>query len=302
MIADFRPEVRSPKSPMPEVINSTTQASHEQREYPPGFRDQIREKITSGIEYVGDLALFASSTMYWLFKKGCRTDTLVQASYNIGVLSLPVVMLTGCFIGMVLAVQTYPSLFMVALETRMGAVINMSLVRELGPVLAATMLAGRIGSSIAAELGTMRVTEQIDALASMGTSPIYYLVVPRFLACFILIPGLTAMADLMGVFGGAAYSIHFLGVEPSSYWYHSSNIVGRFDLIAGMIKSMFFGVIIAIISCHQGFNCDPGAEGVGKAATASFVLSFVNILFADLMLGILLDGFYSMFWTQPVIL
>ena len=251
------------------------------------------------MEYVGDLALFASSTVYWLFRKGCRTDTLVQASYNIGVLSLPVVMLTGCFIGMVLAVQTFPSLSLVMLESRLGAVINMSLVRELGPVLAATMLAGRIGSSIAAELGTMRVTEQIDALASMGTSPVYYLVVPRFLACFILIPGLTAMADLMGVLGGGLYSIHVLGVESHSYWLYSSSIVGRFDLIAGMTKSMFFGVIIALISCHQGFNCDPGAEGVGKAATASFVLSFVSILFVDLMLGILLDGFYNLFWAQP---
>jgi phospholipid/cholesterol/gamma-HCH transport system permease protein len=164
------------------------------------------------------------------------------------------------------------------------------------------MLAGRIGSSIAAELGTMRVTEQIDALASMGTSPIYYLVVPRFLACFILIPGLTAMADLMGVLGGAAYSVQYLGIDSHSYWLYSSSFVGRFDLIAGMIKSMFFGVIIALISCHQGFNCDPGAEGVGKAATTSFVLSFVSILFIDLMLGILLDGFYSIFWTQPFLI
>jgi len=213
-----------------------------------------------------------------------------------------VVMLTGCFIGMVLAVQTYPSFRLVGLESRIGAVINMSLVRELGPVLAATMLAGRIGSSIAAELGTMRVTEQIDALASMGTSPIYYLVVPRFLACFFLIPGLTAMADFMGVIGGAVYSIQYLGVESHSYWHYSTGFVGRFDLIAGMIKSTFFGVIIALVSCHQGFNCDPGAEGVGKAATSSFVLSFVSILFADLILGILLDGFYGMFWSQPNIM
>jgi phospholipid/cholesterol/gamma-HCH transport system permease protein len=287
---------------MSDIINITTQSNGEEPERPPGFRENIRQKIAAGMEYAGDLALFASSTMYWLLRKGCRFDTLIQASYNIGVLSIPVVMLTGCFIGMVLAVQTYPSFRLVGLESRIGAVINMSLVRELGPVLAATMLAGRVGSSIAAELGTMRVTEQIDALASMGTSPVYYLVVPRFLACFILIPGLTAMADLMGVLGGAVYSIHFLGVESHSYWHYSSTFVGRFDLVAGMIKSMFFGIIIALISCHQGFNCDPGAEGVGKAATTSFVLSFVSILFVDLMLGILLDGVYSIFWKQPTII
>jgi len=287
---------------MSDADSITAPSLDEQPDIRPGFRDSLRQKVVAGMEYAGDLVLFTSSTMYWLFRKGCRFDTLVQASYNIGVLSLPVVMLTGCFIGMVLAVQTYPSFRLVSLETKLGAVINMSLVRELGPVLAATMLAGRIGSSIAAELGTMRVTEQIDALASMGTSPIYYLVVPRFLACFFLIPGLTAMADLMGVFGGGMYSIHFLGVDSHFYWHNSSMFVGRFDVVAGMIKSMFFGIIIALISCHQGFNCDPGAEGVGKAATASFVLSFVSILFVDLMLGILLDGFYSLFWTQPSII
>ena len=287
---------------MSDAINSATTANDDGSEPQAGLPSRFKEKVVAGTEFVGDLALFALSTLYWLFKKGCRSDTLLQASYNIGVLSLPVVMLTGCFIGMVLAVQTYPSFRLVGLEARIGAVINMSLVRELGPVLAATMLAGRVGSSIAAELGTMRVTEQIDALASMGTSPVYYLVVPRFLACFFLIPGLTAMADLMGVLGGAVYSIQYLGVESHSYWLYSSSFVGRFDLVAGMIKSMFFGVIIAVISCHQGFNCDPGAEGVGKAATASFVLSFVSILFADLMLGILLDGFYSLFWSQPNIM
>ena len=286
---------------MSEVIEpaSVDQDTDEQYVKP---QNGLKQRLTSGVEYAGDLALFAASTLRWLFKKGCRADTLVLACYNIGVLSLPVVMLTGCFIGMVLAVQTYPSFRLVGLESRIGAVINMSLVRELGPVLAATMLAGRIGSSIAAELGTMRVTEQIDALASMGTSPIYYLVVPRFLACFFLIPGLTAMADFMGVIGGAVYSIQYLGVESHSYWHYSTGFVGRFDLIAGMIKSTFFGVIIALVSCHQGFNCDPGAEGVGKAATSSFVLSFVSILFADLILGILLDGFYSMFWSQPNIM
>jgi phospholipid/cholesterol/gamma-HCH transport system permease protein len=283
---------------MPPTLSSQ-QTDNKSVEHTPSFRNRLKHTVISSIEHLGDLAMFASSTVYWFFTKGCQSETLIRASYNIGVLSLPVVMLTGCFIGMVLAVQSYPQFRLVSLESRLGAVINMSLVRELGPVLAATMLAGRIGSSIAAELGTMRVTEQIDALASMGTNPVYYLVVPRVLACLFLIPGLTAMADLFGVFGGALYSVSILGIESHSYWYYSSEFVGRFDLIAGMIKSMFFGGIIAVISCYQGFNCDPGAEGVGKAATASFVLSFVAILFADLMLGIMLDGFYSLFWSPP---
>ncbi|MBQ5367907.1 MAG: ABC transporter permease [Thermoguttaceae bacterium] len=146
--------------------------------------------------YAGNLAVFSLSTLFWLFAKPPRRDGLTSCFYNIGVLSLPVVMLTGAFIGMVLAIQTYPQFKLIGLESHIGAAINLSLVKELGPVLAATMLAGRVGSSIAAELGTMRVTEQIDALSSMGVNPIHYLVVPRFVACLILIPGLTLFADL----------------------------------------------------------------------------------------------------------
>ena len=210
-------------------------------------------------------------------------------------------MLTGMFIGMVLVVQTYTQFKAIGMETRIGAVINLSLLRELGPVLAATMLAGRVGSSIAAELGTMRVTEQIDALTSMGTDPVYYLVVPRFITCLFLIPALTAMGDFAGVIGGAFYSTEVLGIEGHFYWENSNNFVTLFDLFTGMFKSTFFGAAIALISCFHGFHCDPGAEGVGKAATRSFVASFVAILFLDLMLGIVLDRFYLLFWTPPSI-
>ena len=136
-----------------------------------------------------------------MFTRLPRRETLLPNFYQVGVLSLPVVALTGTFIGMVLAVQSHFQFSQIGLETRLGAVINMSLVRELGPVLAATMLAGRVGSAMAAELGTMRVTEQIDAFESMGANPIHYLVVPRFLACIFLIPTLTIMADFMGVVG-----------------------------------------------------------------------------------------------------
>ena len=136
--------------------------------------------------------------------------------YQIGVLSLPVVALTGTFIGIILAVQAYAQFRMMHMESRLGAVINLSLVRELGPVLAATMLAGRVGGAMAAELGTMRVTEQIDALASMGANPIHYLVVPRFLGCLLLIPALTIMADFMGIVGGAFYSVYLSGHRLAS--------------------------------------------------------------------------------------
>jgi phospholipid/cholesterol/gamma-HCH transport system permease protein len=165
-------------------------------------------------------------------------------------------------------------------------------------VLAATMLAGRVGSAMAAELGTMRVTEQIDALSSMGANPIHYLVVPRFLACMFLIPTLTVMADFMGVVGGYFYAVIILGIDQQHYWQNSEQFVGAFDFFSGVLKSFFFGAAIALISCYRGFHCAPGAEGVGRAATASFVYSFVMILMLDLFLGILLDSIYYSVWPE----
>lgn len=246
------------------------------------------------IEGLGSIALFTLSTLRWLITRLPRRETLLPNFYQIGVLSLPVVALTGTFIGMVLAAQSYSQFRAVHLETRLGAVINMSLVRELGPVLAATMLAGRVGSAMAAELGTMRVTEQIDALASMGANPIYYLVVPRLLGSVILIPALTIMADFMGVVGGASFSIFYLNIDSHQFFSNSQKFVGTFDLFIGIFKSVFFGGAIALISCHRGFYCDPGAEGVGRAATGAFVFSFVTILVLDFFLGIALDNVYMM--------
>jgi len=247
---------------------------------------------------LGDISLFAFQTLGWMIGRMPRKGTILPNFYQIGVLSLPVVALTGTFIGMVLAVQSYDQFRALGLETRLGAVINMSLVRELGPVLAATMLAGRVGSSMAAELGTMRVTEQIDALASMGVNPIHYLVVPRFLACLVLIPMLTIMADFMGVVGGYYYCVLMLDIDSYLYLQNSARFVGWFDMSAGVFKSLFFGAAIALIGCHRGFNCDPGAEGVGRAATAAFVHSFVVILLLDLMLGIGLQGLYTILFPE----
>jgi phospholipid/cholesterol/gamma-HCH transport system permease protein len=247
---------------------------------------------------LGDVSQFFFRTLSWIFRRLPRRDTLLPNFYQIGVLSLPVVALTGTFIGMVLAVQSHSQFRLMNLETRLGAVINMSLVRELGPVLAATMLAGRVGSSMAAELGTMRVTEQIDALSSMGANPIHYLVVPRFLACLVLIPTLTIMADFMGVVGGATYSIYGLGIDSNHYWQNSQDYVGAFDLFSGVFKSLFFGAAIATVSCYRGFHCDPGAEGVGRAATSAFVISFVLILMLDFFLGVALDNVYMMIWPE----
>lgn len=247
---------------------------------------------------VGHLVLFSWNALVCLISRVPERGTLLPNFYQIGVRSLPVVALTGTFIGMVLAVQSYYQFRDMGLETRLGAVINMSLVRELGPVLAATMLAGRVGSAMAAELGTMRVTEQIDALRTMGTNPIHFLVVPRVLACVILIPSLTIMADFMGVAGGMAYSVFVLDIDQFHYWQNSQEFVATWDLFYGLFKSVFFGAAIALVSCHRGFSCGVGAEGVGRAATAAFVISFVLILILDLTIGIALDTIYFYFWPE----
>jgi phospholipid/cholesterol/gamma-HCH transport system permease protein len=249
--------------------------------------------VVDGITTIGDMSLFAWQMLKWMFtRRPCRGTVLINF-YQVGALSLPVVALTGTFIGMVLAVQSYAQFHAIGLDNHLGAVINATLVKELGPVLAATMLAGRIGSAMAAVLGTMRVTEQIDALATMGADPIHYLVVPRFLACILLIPTLTIMADFMGIVGGYFYSVIILGIDHAAYLNHSRDGVSGFDLFSGIFKSVFFGAIIAVVSCYRGFHCEPGAEGVGKAATTAFVYSFVMILSVDLFLTIFMNSIYS---------
>jgi phospholipid/cholesterol/gamma-HCH transport system permease protein len=252
--------------------------------------------VLRAVEGLGDVTLFAGSMLAWMVRGRPRRDTLLANMYAIGVESVPVVALIGTFTGMVLAVQSYTQFSAFGLETQLGGVINKSMFRELGPVLAATMLAGRVGSAMAAELGTMRVTEQIDALASMGANPIQYLVVPRFLSCLLMIPSLTIMAVFMGVVGGAAYCVTFLGIDSHHYQANAQQFVENWDLLYGTIKSVFFGATIGVISCYRGFHCQPGAEGVGRAATTAFVYSFVVIIILDLLVSIVLDQAYLAIW------
>ncbi len=219
------------------------------------------EVIVDWIAGLGSVAMFTLRMFGWLFTRLPRKETLLPSFYQIGVLSLPVVALTGTFIGMVLVVQSFEQFRNMHMEAKLGAVINMSLVRELGPVLAATMLAGRVGSAMAAELGTMRVTEQIDALVTMGANPIRYLVVPRFLGCLLLIPALTIVADFMGVIGAFFYAVYLLGIDYHHYLENSQYFVSNFDMFAGVFKSLFFGGAISIIACYRGFHCDPAPRG-----------------------------------------
>ena len=249
---------------------------------------------------IGDLASFFLRTLSSLLVRRPRSRVLWPIMYEIGVQSVPVIFVTGLFIGMVLAVQSYDTLRMFRLESRIGSIINVSLVRELGPVLAATMLAGRVGSAMAAEIGTMRVTEQIDALQALGADPMRYLVVPRFLACFGLIPALTMIANGVGMLGGWVVSVQILGVSDHHFWLYSQQFLTAFDVVSGGLKSMCFGAAIAVIACHRGFHCGSGAEGVGRAATDSFVLSFIAILAIDLVMSIILNSVYRLSWALGI--
>ena len=249
---------------------------------------------------LGSLTVF-TARLFTALRSGLpRRHVIVPILYEVGVRSVPVVLITGAFIGMVMAVQTYQQFKLMHMESRLGAIITMTLVSELGPVLAATMLAGRVGSAMAAELGTMRVTEQVHAISALGADPVRYLVVPRFLACVLLIPLLTAIADAVGILSGWLFSWQVLGINSYHYWMHAVQFVTAWDVMAGLSKSVFFGCAIAIIGCRQGFHCGAGAEGVGRAATQAFVLSFICILGMDFLLTVVLNTTYYMIWPQAV--
>jgi phospholipid/cholesterol/gamma-HCH transport system permease protein len=262
---------------------------------PVSFVASLARFVEETITDLGDLALFTWQVLFWSVRRPVR-GTLVPIFYQIGFLSMPVVAVTGMFIGMVLALQSYAQFAQLGLSTRIGTIISVAVVRELGPVLAATMLAGRVGSAMAAELATMRITEQIDALCCLGTNPIHYLVVPRVLACVLLIPLLTVLANFMGVSGGALVSIQLFGIEAHHYWQNSMGAVKLWDLFVGLLKPVFFGGAVAIISCHRGYYRNAGAEGVGHAATQAFVSSFIAILALDFFLGLFLNNVQDLLW------
>jgi phospholipid/cholesterol/gamma-HCH transport system permease protein len=254
--------------------------------------------VAGALDRLGDLTQFAGRTLGWMVRRRPLPGTLLPVFFNIGVRSLMVVAITGLFIGMVLAVQSYVQFHELGMATRLGGIINSSVVRELGPVLAATMLAGRVGSAMAAQLATMRISEQIDALECLGVNPVHYLVVPRLLACVLLIPLLTILANFMGVMGGALICIQVYHVESYHYWQNAQGFIGMWDIMTGLLKPMFFGAAIALISCHRGFNAQPGAEGVGRAATQSFVMSFITILALDFFLAMFFNKLHDAIWQS----
>lgn len=263
---------------------------------PQGIIDAVGRLSLRATQVVGDLTLFAGQVLTATVTRWPRRGVLLTTCHQVGVETVPVVMVTGLFIGMVLAVQAYNQFHQNHLDSRLGALISSTLLNELGPVLAGAMLAGRVGSAMAAELGTMRITEQFDALEVLGAQPVRHLAVPRFLACCLLIPLLTIVTDAMGILGGWMIATKMFGVLNHAFWQHAERVVGYWDLLTGAVKSLFFGGAIAVIACHRGFRCSAGAEGVGQAATQAFVISFAVILALDFCLGSILNVVYFYLW------
>ncbi len=257
---------------------------------------QLGRFTLDSLDGFGQFCRFSGQACAWSVRGARRwrnVRLLLPQLYEIGTRSVPVVMVTGAFVGMVLAVQMVAQFRAVGMVAAMGTIVNLSVLRELGPVLAGVMLAGRVGGALAAELGTMRVTEQIDALRAMGTDPVRVLVVPRLLACVLLIPVLVLYGDFMGILGGWAISVFVYGVNSADFWRHAVRTVEYFDILYGPIKSVFFGTAIGLICCFKGFNCSPGAAGVGRACTESFVASTMVILALDFFLGMFLNTIYE---------
>jgi phospholipid/cholesterol/gamma-HCH transport system permease protein len=232
----------------------------------------------------GRLAVFGLNGISCIVRPPFYPRLFGQALLEIGYFSLPVVALTAIFTGMVLALQTYTGFSRFNAESAVASVVVLSLTRELGPVLAGLMVSGRVGAAMAAELGTMRVTDQIDALSTLSTDPMKYLVAPRILAAIIALPALVIVADILGVLGGFIVSTAKLGFNASTYLTNTMNIVQAQDVWSGLVKAAVFGFLIALMGCYQGYNSRGGAQGVGAATTVAVVSASILILAVDYVL------------------
>jgi phospholipid/cholesterol/gamma-HCH transport system permease protein len=247
--------------------------------------EQIGRVVKGPIEELGNIIILFCSTLKWLFRPPFEIKNTLKQMCEIGVNSLPVVLITAIFTGMVLALQSYTGFKRFGAEGLVGSVVALSMTRELGPVLTALIVAGRAGAAMAAELGTMRVTEQIDALETLATNPVKYLIVPRFFSGLIMLPSLTVVADIVGIIGGYFVTVVLLKANVTSYMRMTWDYLEMQDIYNGLIKAFFFGAALTFISCYKGFYTKGGAEGVGRATTGAVVLSFMTILISDYFLS-----------------
>ncbi len=231
--------------------------------------------------FLGGLASLSAQTFFLIFVPPFKEGRIFEQAKKAGYDSLPIVSMVALFIGFIFALQTAYFMQRMGSEMYIASMVALSLIRELGPVITALVVAGRVGAAITAEIGSMQVTEQIDALEAFATNPIKYLVVPRFLALIIVLPLLTLYADAIGILGSYLICVYKIGISSSMYLQVTFDAILYKDLFTGLFKTIFFGMIIALVSCYEGFNAEGGAEGVGKATTRSVVLTFIMIIAAD---------------------
>ncbi len=249
---------------------------------------RLGERVISGVTTTGDVVLMFLGSVLWLFRRPFRVMNFVNALHCVGVGSLFIVTLTGLFTGAVLALQAHYGFSIFNAESMVGGTVALSLSRELGPVLTALMVTARVGSAMATELGTMRVTEQIDALEAMAVNPIQYLVTPRVFATTLMMPVLCSYFVFLGMVGAWLVANVLLHGDPGFFMAKTIDWMDAADLYNGLIKATAFGVIIAVISCYKGFNASGGARGVGQATTEAVVNSSILVFVGDYVLTVLM--------------
>ena len=246
--------------------------------------EAIGRTIMHLFETTGRLTHFMLRALMHVFLPPFFPRLVLRQIVDIGYYSIPVVGMTALFTGMVLALQSYTGFTRFNAEGAIAGVVALSMTRELAPVLAGLMVAGRIGAAIAAEIGTMRVTEQIDALTTLSVNPFKYLIAPRVVAGVLTLPALVLLGDIIGVFGGYVVSIYNLGFSPGSYLTQTWDVLERMDVISGLIKAGVFGLIVSLMGCYHGFHSGRGAQGVGAATTNAVVSSSILILIFNYVL------------------
>ena len=242
------------------------------------FLTLIGRVVLGFVGHIGRLVIFAGTALSHCVRPPIYPRLILGQMIDIGYYSLPVVGLTAIFSGMVLALQSYTGFARFSAESAVANVVVLSMTRELGPVLAGLMVAGRIGASMAAEIGTMRVTEQIDALPTLSTNPFKYLVVPRLIAGLTMLPLLVLVADIIGVFGGFLVGVYKIGFNPGNYISSTVDFLEPLDVISGLVKAAVFGFLIALMGCYNGYHSKGGAQGVGAATTNAVVSASILIL------------------------
>ena len=263
------PVVTTAKTPVSFLLDACTAIGH---------------SILNILTTVGSITSFAGQTIGHIIRPPVFGRHILRQFIDIGYYSLPVVGMTALFTGMVLALQSFTGFSRFNAEGAIASVVALSVTRELSPVLAGLMVAGRVGASIAAEIGTMRVTEQIDALSTLSVNPMKYLVVPRVIAGTLMLPALVLVGDIIGVYGGYLVSTHILGFSAGNYITQTWDVLQTIDVVSGLVKAAAFGFVVSLMGCYHGYNSDRGAQGVGAATTNAVVSSSIFILILNYLL------------------